>query len=188
MIEVQLLLGCRPGELVRFTPNMIQRSRDVWEIKLSEHKTSYKDRERIIFVGPKAQEILKRYLLRGGDVPLFSPKEAMNQHRASKHAHRKTPLSCGNRPGSNVKAKPKKGAGLAYTTQSYSKAISRAAKRGGVAHWSANQLRHTRATEIRSQFGLEATAAILGHAEVGVTQVYAEADIRRAIEVARLTG
>jgi site-specific recombinase XerD len=57
-----------------------------------------------------------------------------------------------------------------------------------LAVWSPNQLRHNAATKIRGQFGLEAAASILGHSEVGVTQVYAEADRTRAIEVARVMG
>jgi integrase len=42
--------------------------------------------------------------------------------------------------------------------------------------WHPHQLRHTRATELRRRFGLEATQAILGHASLGATQVYAEVD------------
>ena len=37
-----------------------------------------------------------------------------------------------------------------------------------------NQLRHTRMTEIRKQYGLEASKACAGHREIGVTQHYAE--------------
>ena len=55
-------------------------------------------------------------------------------------------------------------------------------------HWSPNQLRHTRATEVRAQFGLDGAASILGHAQIGVTQVYAEQDQARALEVARRIG
>ena len=45
-------------------------------------------------------------------------------------------------------------------------------------HWHANQLRHSKATEVRRQFGLEAAQVILGHAKADVTQVYAERDAR----------
>jgi integrase len=54
--------------------------------------------------------------------------------------------------------------------------------------WHPNQLRHTRATEIRRKFGLEAAQVILGHAAADVTQVYAERDAEKAREVARLIG
>ena len=42
------------------------------------------------------------------------------------------------------------------------------------------QLRHTAATMIRSQFGLEASQVVLGHARADVTQLYAERDLSRA--------
>ncbi len=54
--------------------------------------------------------------------------------------------------------------------------------------WAPNQLRHTRGTDIRKRFGLEAAQVILGHADAGVTQVYAERDREKAIEVARQVG
>ncbi|MEO9932647.1 tyrosine-type recombinase/integrase [Rhodopirellula bahusiensis] len=54
--------------------------------------------------------------------------------------------------------------------------------------WNPNQLRHTRGTEIRKRFGLEAAQVILGHAAADVTQIYAERDREKAIEVARQVG
>jgi integrase len=54
--------------------------------------------------------------------------------------------------------------------------------------WNPNQLRHTRGTDIRKRFGLEAAQVILGHAAADVTQVYAERDREKAIEVARQVG
>ena len=54
--------------------------------------------------------------------------------------------------------------------------------------WSPNQLRHTAATEIRRDFGLEAAQIILGHSAADVTQVYAERDLAKGIEVAKRIG
>ena len=53
--------------------------------------------------------------------------------------------------------------GEAWNTGSYTGAIVKAALRAGVASWSANQLRHAFATEVRRKFGLEACRAVLGH-------------------------
>jgi len=55
-------------------------------------------------------------------------------------------------------------------------------------HWSPNQLRHAAATEIRSEFGLEAAQVILGHSQANVTQIYAERDTAKGQEVARRIG
>ncbi len=49
--------------------------------------------------------------------------------------------------------------------------------------WHPHQLRHTAATAIRRQFGIEAAQHVLGHATLSVTEVYAErnADTARAV-------
>ena len=36
---------------------------DVWLIRLAKHKTAYRGKDRIIYVGPLAQTILSKYLL-----------------------------------------------------------------------------------------------------------------------------
>jgi site-specific recombinase XerC len=54
--------------------------------------------------------------------------------------------------------------------------------------WSPNPLRHTAATEIRRQFGLEAAQVTLGHSNANVTQIYAERDLSKAAEIMRQVG
>jgi len=73
-------------------------------------------------------------------------------------------------------------------TGSKLRAITRVAERAGVDHWTPNQLRHTRATEVRKLFGLEAAQVVLGHAGAFITQVYAERNATKAKEVALKTG
>ena len=57
-----------------------------------------------------------------------------------------------------------------------------------IEHWHPNQIRHTRATALRRQFGLEAAQVSLGHAKADVTQIYAERDLVKAVEIAKMTG
>ena len=54
MVQLQLLLGCRPGEIVKLMPAMVERSDAVWTIKLADHKTAYRGKQRTIYAGPKA--------------------------------------------------------------------------------------------------------------------------------------
>jgi hypothetical protein len=54
--------------------------------------------------------------------------------------------------------------------------------------WHPNQLRHAKATELRREFGLDATRAVLGHRSPQVTEVYAELDLNRAAEVMERLG
>jgi integrase len=189
MIRFQQLVGCRPGELVTITPAMVDRSSEVWTITLAKHKTAYRGKQRTIYVGPKAQKILTKYLLRSEDAACFSPVESEKERRQTKHDARATPLSCGNRPGSNrIARKPRKAPGEAFSTGTYARSVRSACLRAKVTPWSPNQLRHNAATSIRKEFGLEAAQVILGHSELGVTQVYAERDVSKAIAVARQVG
>ena len=56
---------------------------------------------------------------------------------------------------------------MSYTVGSYRKAIRRACLKANVPIWHPHQLRHTAATNIRCQFGLEVAQAVLGHSEIG---------------------
>ncbi len=97
-------------------------------------------------------------------------------------------MSCGNRAGTNVRKKPKRKPGQRYTTQSYGVVISRVCKKHGIPHWAPNQLRHALATRVRREFDLDAAKTLLGHSKIGTTEVYAEQDRKKAIEVARMIG
>lgn len=192
MVRLQELIGCRPGELCKLTPGMIDRSSAEWVAKLGEHKTAHHGHERNIYFGPKAQAIVTPYLLRGENDCLFRPLDTVNARRKEAAANRVTPLSCGNRSGkrsAGLKGKnAKRQPGARYTPQAYAKAIDRAAKLAKVEHWSPNQLRHNRATTVRKQFGLEAAQVTLGHASANITQTYAERDEELARTVARKIG
>lgn len=155
---------------------------------VAEHKTAYRGKQRTIYVGPQAQAVLSLYLLRGADSYCFSPIESERQRRADRTAARTTKAGQGNEVGTNRTRKPRKTPGEAYTTHSYGRAIRYACARAKLPGWAPNQLRHNAATQIRKHYGLEAAAVILGHSEVGVTQVYAEADRTKAVEVALKIG
>jgi integrase len=55
-------------------------------------------------------------------------------------------------------------------------------------HWNPNQLRHSAATEIRREAGLDAARAVLGHRSPQVTEVYAEIDAAKAARVMEKLG
>ncbi len=188
MVRFQQLTGCRPGELCKIKPKMVDQSKEVWTITLSEHKTAYRGKLRTIYVGPQAIAILKPYLLRAADAFCFSPIESEKQRRQAIHEARKTPMNSGNRPGSNNARRPRKEPGNHYTAQSYGRSISYACKRAKLPQWAPNQLRHSAATSIRKEFGIDAASVILGHSDCGVTQIYAEQDQAKAILVAKAVG
>jgi integrase len=188
MVQLQRLTGARPGEICDIRPGDINRRADPWEYVPQSHKAEHHDRPRVIFIGPKAQKLLLPYLLRAADAYCFSPREAEGKRRAAQHDARRTPMSCGNRPGTNRKVKPRRTAGEKYDRHSYGRAIRRAAVAAKVGTWSPHRLRHTFATEVRKSFGLEAVQVCLGHSHAAVTQIYAERDFAKAANVARLIG
>ena len=214
MVRLQRVTGCRPAEVCLIRPYDIDQTEDVWKYKPATHKTEHHGHDRVIYLGPKAQEILLRYLARDSQTYCFRPCDSEKKRLAELHRKRRTPKSCGNRPGTNRKRKPKRVAGDRYEVASYRRAIHRACDKAfphpelGYARrttwtqeqsdqlkqwqsdhrWSPNQLRHAKATEIRSEFGLEAAQVILGHRAADVTQIYAERDTAKGIEVARKIG
>ncbi|MGD8453616.1 MAG: site-specific integrase [Phycisphaerae bacterium] len=190
MIDLQLVTGMRPGEVVVMRPCDIDMSEKVWVYRLDSHKTAYRGRERVVYLGPQAQEILRPFLRgRATTAHCFSPVEAEAEWRLERRKARKTPLSCGNRPGTNRQARPQRRPGAAYTTRTYGQAVERACQRAGAGHWSPHQLRHNYATEVRRRYGLEAARILLGHCSALVTEaVYAERDQAAAMRIAAEIG
>jgi integrase len=186
LVRVQRLTGMRPGEAARMRACDIDTTGEVWLYRPERHKTAWRGKQRVIPIGPRAQHLLREYLKPKLDAYLFSPRDARDEWFAAKRAARKTKVQPSQ--ACRRKANPQRKPGEFYTRHAYDAAIARACVKAGVPRWHPNQLRHTRATEIRRAFGLEATQVTLGHAKADVTQVYAERDLRRAIEVASLTG
>lgn len=126
LVELQRLTGARPGELLGLRPCDLQmdNKRRVWTCRPEQHKNAFREQERVLYFGPRAQDILNKYV---GNRPttayLFSPAEAEAKRRAELHAERDTPLSCGNRPGTHRQQKPCRKPGDHYTTDSYRRAI-----------------------------------------------------------------
>jgi integrase len=204
MIQLQRLTGMRPGEAVAMRGCDIDMTGAIWVYRPSSHKTEHHARERIIPLGPRCQKIIEKFLKPDRSVPLFSPADAETERRVLAHAERRTPLSCGNRPGTNCRPNPKRRPRDRYTVDSYRRAIERACQRAFPApddmtadqqkqwhkthRWHPHQLRHSAGTQVRKLMGLEAAQVWLGHSRADVTQVYAERDLELAREIAAQLG
>jgi len=158
----------------------------VWAYRPESHKTEHHGRERIIYIGPKAQTILRPFLLRAAEAYCFSPAESEKNRRAEQRTRRTTKVQPSQRD--RRKKHPRRKVGQRYSRDSYRRAIHRACELAGVEKWSPNRLRHSAATEIRRRFGLEAAQVTLGHATADITQVYAERDAELAREVMHKIG
>lgn len=189
LIDLQLLTGARAGELVIMRPLDIDTSGNIWIYTPSRHKTEHHGFNRQIYLGPKAQAVVAPFLAgRAVDAYCFSPREAEAERRQKAHEARETPLSCGNRPGTNRRSRPKKEPGERYTRDSYRRAIQRACDKADVPSWHPHQLRHSCATFLRKEFGLDVARIILGHRSAAITEVYAEKDMQKAFKIMEKVG
>ena len=204
MVQVQRLTGMRPGELVLMRSADLDMGGPIWTYQPEYHKTQHHGRTRQVFLGPRAQETLRPFLRPDLQAYIFQPKQSERERRAAMHAERKTPMSCGNTPGSNLMSHPRRSPNDRYSTGSYNAAIGYACGRAFPApdgttgealkawrrehKWAPLQIRHRFGTDVRRTHGLEAAQVLLGHARADVTQVYAERDIAKAVAVAARVG
>ena len=180
MIELQLLTGMRSGELVIMRPCDIEAGGKIWQYRPKEHKTKYRGHERIVSIGPIAQKALRPFLKRKLEEYCFSPIESgteRNQKRVK--SNRKTKVS--------QKFRDR------YDRDSYRRAVKyavKAAQKAGVdvPDFHPHQLRHTAATRIRKEMGLDAARAMLGHRNLKITDDYAELDQALAGKAAMKLG
>ena len=202
MVQLQQLTGMRPGEVCIMRVCDIDTQQQPWVYRPSRHKTQHHHHERVVFFGPRAQQIIQPFMhARNVAAYLFSPAAADKARRRRLHKLRVTPLSCGNRPGSNRKRRPKRKPGDRYDTGSYRRttAISyacqaafpappelnaEAAREWNRAHsWHPHRLRHNAATRLRKDFGIDVAQVVLGHKTLDVTQGYAEKNLASAQKV-----
>ncbi len=171
MIQFQLLTGCRPGEVCSIRPAEIDRTEKVWRYTPSEHKMEHKGRHRVILIGPQAQSVLLPYLLRSENETCFHRRDRKPLNRAGYSKRINSACDKAFPAPPHIKSDPEK---LKAWRKQH--------------RWAPNRLRHSRATEIRSKFGLEAAQSVLGHSQADVTQIYAERDIEKAARIMAEVG
>jgi integrase len=186
MIRLQQLTGMRPGEAVQMRTIDLETTGRVWQYRPMHHKTQHFGREREIYLGPLAQEIIKPWLRPNLEEYLFNPHEAREARFRQMRAKRQTKVQ----PSQvcRKQRKPKKIPGNRWTESSYRRAIQSACIKAGVPVWYPNQLRHNSATNLRREHGIELARIILGHSTAFTTEIYAEADKAQAIEVIAKIG
>ena len=204
MVELQRLTGMRSGEVVIMRPRDLDTSGKLWFYRPASHKTEHLGHERIVELGPRARAVIRPFLKPDLGAFLFSPIDAEAERRQAMQAKRKTPISCGNRPGTNRKRKPERTPKDRYTPDSYRRAIARASdladreakKRKSlpldseriIPQWHPHQLRHNYATRVRKEYGIETARILLGHRSAIVTEIYAEVDRTKARKIVAKIG
>jgi integrase len=186
-VELQLLTGCRVSEALTVRGCDLDVTGPVWVYRPFKHKNRNRGIDRVIFLGPRAQAVIKPFLKTDLQAFLFSPADAIAARDARRAAARKT-----KRTPSELhrkrKSKPKRAPRARSDRNSYRQAVVRACAKAEVPEWNPLQLRHTAGTLIRARFGIEAAKVVLGHTKVETSQIYAERDLGRAEEIMREIG
>jgi integrase len=193
MVELQRLTGMRPGEICAITTGQIDRTEDPWIYRPTQHKNKHRGKDRAIPLGPRAQELLDPWLKADPDKPLFSPRESrqyFDTHRRLTGKSTKEQREAWRRK--NRRKRKKRGSTPRehemYSARSYGMCVAEACEKAGVPIFRCNRIRHTYATKVRREHGLEAAQVLLGHSQADVTQIYAERNLSLARDVAAKIG
>jgi len=187
-VLVQWHTGMRPGEVLSMTRRQMDTSGSTWIYRPSKHKSSWRGRERVVAIGPRAQGVLKPLLPLSPDAAVFSAQTAWDEFRQQKRAKRATP------PTKQTRDRDARAATAAPVNEflgidEYRRALTRACDRAGIPHWSPHRLRHAAGTRIAEKHGIEAARAALGHADLATTRRYASgADEAIARDIASRLG
>jgi integrase len=180
--------GMRPGEVCRMRTCDLDTSGAVWIYSPAGHKTEHHGFERKIFLGPRAQEVLRPWLRTNTTSYLFTPREAVEERMAERRRLRE---ATGRGARKNRKGRtraPGRPRGERYTTKTYHHAVQYGCKRAGVMAWHPHRLRHNAAAWLRREFGVEVARVILGHGRLETTEIYAEADRDKALTAMERVG
>jgi integrase len=189
VVQLMWHTGARPSEALQLRMGDIDRSGPVWLYRPASHKTEHMGHERIVPIGPKAQAVLQPFLRADPAAYLFDPRDEAKARSKRRRAARKTPPWDSHMARLRDLATIGEDCNERYRIDGLGQAVTRACKAAKVAQrWTPNQLRHSAATRIRREFGLEAASVVLGHSNLQTTQIYAEADRLRAIEIAATVG
>jgi integrase len=262
LVELQWWTGARSGELVGLRPKDLDRSGEVWSLKLAQHKTAHHGHERVVYIGKNGQAALRRLLDRvpppNAEAPIFSPARAMAAKSIQRRERRVSPLTPSQKRRRR-KRNPAWRPGEVYDVGSYRRAIAHAADQANllrvreamaqavpehaeallrlpvcavfdvnkgalsldpeegtlrprvlracngvegaqakaieaagevqlVPRWHPHRLRHSAATRLRREVGIEAARVQLGHRSPAITETYAEIDRQKAVEAMARCG
>ena len=109
MVNFQLWSACRPGEACVVRAIDINMQGEIWEYRPHTHKAEHHQKDRVVYLGSRAQEIVKPWLKADLHAYSFSPREAKAWYQAQRAKNRKTPKSpsqYNRRPKPNPKRAP----------------------------------------------------------------------------------
>lgn len=212
MVQFQRLTGCRPDEVCVIRGCDLEANGEYWIYRPYTHKTEHHGKERWIAVGPRATRIIQPFLKPDTSAFLFSPAGALAEweFKSGQKQHPRTLRECYDarsyrqavhRACDRAFPLPRKLARAAKLIATWGRRRKGQPLRPMLVkfqeqidawreshRWNPNQLRHSWATAVRKQFGIEEAAIGLGHSDIKTAEIYAERDRSKAMEVARMVG
>jgi integrase len=195
MLKLMWYTAMRPQEVCSMRPfDILHDNGDCWlyvpgrdQTPVGDHKTTRFGRIRAIPLTQKSQEILAPRIRNFTSKDyIFSPRRAVSEVFKNRNSKRTTPLSCGNKPGTNRKKNPKRRPGEMYMHNALRIACKRACIKGGVDVFTPYDLRRSVATGVRALLGKENARVLLGHANTDTTEIYLLEEVQEAIKVAKM--
>lgn len=169
MVELQLVTGARPGEIVRLKMRWVSKhSEELWIFTIPKGEAKVRSKPRPIPLGPRAIRAIEPFITTNPDAFLFSPADSLMESMGYVRGGERAP-------------------GERYTTGSYRQAIQAACDKGfpvpedcedqkawKKAHrWNPNQLRHWALSEIEYASDDRAASVVAGHSNHKITnEVY----------------
>jgi integrase len=106
LVTFQRLTGYRPGEACRLRAVDIDRTGEIWLYRPQTHTTAHLNRDRVIAIGPRGQDLIREFLVSDVSAYLFSPRRSLEEYHGRLRKNRKTPVQPSQQ--NRRKRKPKK--------------------------------------------------------------------------------
>ncbi len=163
--EVLRATGARTGEILAMRVGDLDVTADPWEYRPRSHKTEHRGKARLILLGPRARDVILPLLRADPEAFVFRPGESLSRRYHGQALRNAAIRACGR--------------------------LNAARAAEGLPPfpvWRPHQLRHSAATRLRREFGVDVAKAALGHASIGMTEVYAERDLTMLRKAVKASG
>lgn len=161
IVRLLMLTGARPSEICGLSLADIHKDEKngVWVYQPPEHKTAHRGLPRTIVFGAEAIDLLTTY---------------MQKHRI--------------KSGRVFRVEDKRAKTIHYSQLLLRHRIGIATREGGLTYWTPYQIRHTVASKLEAELGIDAARAVLGHSSSLTTSGYIHRDLSTVIALAKRGG
>lgn len=159
VIRILMRTGARPGEVCKMSLSELDTTTypGVWVYSPTHHKNARRGKERHIILHAPEQKLLTAYIKRE------KIKSGYIFRAPRPQAHKPAPC---------------------YTSQMLQASVKRVCRAYNIPYWSPYQIRHSVASQMAREYGVETTRALLGHTSITTTDIYIHRDIDTLIDLA----